>query len=158
MPASAGLGQAVRLHDIGAGSFGAGAEIGGEVGAADEDRPEGGEIRSGLDEPAEHRRNDRRELDAVLRHDRLRIEVRMHRDRRTEQDRAEQDEQAADVGEREATEPPVLVGCLERERRGRDGRVDRPPVELCELGRASGAARVDDQGDVRLGRSAIHSA
>jgi hypothetical protein len=128
------------------------------VGAADEDRPEGREIHSGLHEPAEHGRNDRRELDAVIRHDRLGVEARMHGDRRTEQDRAEQDEQAADVGERQATEPPVLVGRLERERRGRDGRVDRPPVELCELRRASGAARVDDQGDVRLGRSAVHPA
>ena len=149
------LREAVGLDDARAGAFCARAQVGRQVRSADQDRPERRQLGAGGDEPAEHRRDEGGEGRTPLGRDRGGVEPGVDRHRRAEQDRPQQHQQTSDVGERETAEPAVLVGGSERQRRGRDRRVDRPAVELDELRRPARPARVDDQGDLGIGGLAV---
>ncbi len=74
----------------------------------------------------------------------------MHGHRRAEQDAAEQDEQPSDVRERQAADPGVSRGRLEREGRRGDGPVDGAAVELDELRIAGGPRGGDHEDDALL--------
>ena len=98
--AAAGLGHAIGRHDVRW-------EVGGRRGTAEDDRAEGGGV-----DPAQRRGDEGHERRAA-RHHGVGVESGQHGEPRADDQRPGDDGEPADVGERQAGQPVVVLGHAE---------------------------------------------
>ena len=81
--------------------------------AAEQDPPEPGDVDPGLQQPAQHRRDEGNDVGGLLCGDRGRIEAGMQHHRTAGEASPHQDHHSGDVARRNAAQPPVPLPQLQ---------------------------------------------